>query len=532
MIFARKDALLIGVALLILASAFMTGCGDTYRPVATPINSSGGDTDNSAVVAVLNRDSLDYGTLTYIDATGDTNSGNINAGYGVLTAAYDANRAKVYVTDSTSDTISVLSSSSTTTLTMTTGTVPTRVFPGAVGYVYSISASPNTVCPSSGSVGVIDNSSIALLYNMCVGSSPAWITYDSLHYRLYVADKVDNKLYVIDTVTPKVLSYTVAVDAAPVWDVTSLDSNYVYVISQSAKTVSVVNTTTNAVVNSYTTGTGIPIKGYLDTKLNRLYVLSQGSDTTQTGTVTAYDASGLSTLVQLHAPIATGADPVEIAGLADGSRLYVANGTSNTVTQIDTGVFSAVTIPVSDNTTDRITSVAVSDDSRKVYAPLLTTGDWNNGTMSLLTTYMTSGLSSISAYKSGFVDAPCQHPINITDMVARDGGTGTLPSGTYYYVVSVIDSTGSESTTLPSNEVTITVDGSQAPKLTWTALSEAASYNVYRGTTSGGEKLLVSGLASGTNSFLDDNSYTQSSTAAAVPTGCLRQQPVQAIGWK
>lgn len=98
-----------------------------------------------------------------------------------------------------------------------------------------------------------------------------------------------------------------------------------------------------------------------------------------------------------------------------------------------------------------------------------------------------------------------------TNVVATPSGSGgTLPANTYYYVVTWIDSTGGEG--WASAEVNATTSGSTSSvALTWTAVTGAASYRIYRGTATGVENVYYT---SGTNSYTDTNA----ASTADVPT--------------
>lgn len=62
------------------------------------------------------------------------------------------------------------------------------------------------------------------------------------------------------------------------------------------------------------------------------------------------------------------------------------------------------------------------------------------------------------------------------------------PTFTYFWKVTAVNSIGE---TTGSNEVTATVEWGGSATLTWTRVDGALGYNVYRGTTSGGEQLLA-----------------------------------------
>jgi hypothetical protein len=104
-------------------------------------------------------------------------------------------------------------------------------------------------------------------------------------------------------------------------------------------------------------------------------------------------------------------------------------------------------------------------------------------------------------------------------LAAANGGLGgTLPIGTYYYVITATDGAGGE--TPKSNEVTITTAAIDLVNLSWTAEPAAAAYNIYRGPTSGSETLLASGIVGTT--YVDNGSATvapSSYTLLASPNG-------------
>lgn len=90
---------------------------------------------------------------------------------------------------------------------------------------------------------------------------------------------------------------------------------------------------------------------------------------------------------------------------------------------------------------------------------------------------------------------------------------GTLTANTYFWVVSAVNSAG---VTLASNEVTATTTGSTSSQaLSWTAVSGAASYNIYRGTSSGGENVFYN---TSSTSYTDTNATSTSGSPPTIPT--------------
>ena len=116
-------------------------------------------------------------------------------------------------------------------------------------------------------------------------------------------------------------------------------------------------------------------------------------------------------------------------------------------------------------------------------------------------------------------DMPIPAP---SDLVLADGGSGgTLAAGEYYYVVTALDGAGGETTA--SVEASIIILANHTIILTWAPVQNAASYNVYRGTSSGGEALLVgTGLPVTGTTYTDDGSATFAASTAnivAFPNG-------------
>ena len=85
---------------------------------------------------------------------------------------------------------------------------------------------------------------------------------------------------------------------------------------------------------------------------------------------------------------------------------------------------------------------------------------------------------------------------------------GTFAAGTYYWTVTATTANGE---TVASNEITATLTGSTSSNvLTWTQVTGATGYKVYRGTVSGQENKLITTIGSGSTV-----TYTDTGTAGA-----------------
>lgn len=88
---------------------------------------------------------------------------------------------------------------------------------------------------------------------------------------------------------------------------------------------------------------------------------------------------------------------------------------------------------------------------------------------------------------------------------------GTLAAGTYYYVVTAINSVGE---TIKSNEVSIATTGATSTvTVTWGVVTGATGYKIYRGTSAGNENVYYS--VGAVTTFTDTNG---ASTAGTPPT--------------
>jgi len=111
---------------------------------------------------------------------------------------------------------------------------------------------------------------------------------------------------------------------------------------------------------------------------------------------------------------------------------------------------------------------------------------WNITASALQTAFQT--MSSIGAGNVTVADTGTTAPV-ITLGTATSGGAFT--AGAQFWVVTAIVG-GVES--VASNEVTATLTSDQEQPINWSAVASATGYNVYRGTTTGMETVLVATL--------------------------------------
>jgi hypothetical protein len=109
-------------------------------------------------------------------------------------------------------------------------------------------------------------------------------------------------------------------------------------------------------------------------------------------------------------------------------------------------------------------------------------------------------------------------PSTLTQVPSGTGGTFT--AGTYYWKMTAVTAAG-EST--PGNEITTTFSGSTSSNaLSWTQVTGATGYKIYRGTSTGGENVLVTTIGSGsTVTYTDTGTAGTSATPPVVNTAAI-----------
>ncbi len=338
------------VALLVLIWA---GCGNEFRPVATPTFPPGGDPQGQRQAVSVNNAGGAVGSTTHINVSGDTVVGSHVVGQGPVHAATTPSGARIFIVNPGSDTVTtyltLLASSTPTTISLPAGSTPV--------FAHTTQATRMYIANSgTGTVGVIDASTNVVTNLVAVGNNPVALAELPSGTKLYCVNQNDNTVTVISTVDNLVVA-TIPVGNMPSFAVASDTGAFVFVANQGDGTVSVIDSATDTVTATLAVGAG-PNFLFFDNSLKRVYVTNSGG-----GSVSILRAD-VSPPVVLGAPVAVGTAPLSVTALADGSRAYVANSGSGTVSVITTSNNTVSrTITVGTNPV----SIAASSDSTKVY---------------------------------------------------------------------------------------------------------------------------------------------------------------------
>jgi len=312
------------------------GCGETYRPVATPIIPTPPNPGFTHLAVVLSGNGTNNpGASTTIDVSGDTAISQAAVGL-APSYAFLLSNSRVYVTNSLDDTVSVFSPTTPTpvnTISLPKGSTPVFATTTDTNSVYVANAGNNTVSVISINSNVVSNT-------VAVGVKPVALAELPNGDKVYVANagggvagSVDSINVIDGSVNPPIAASPAAPWSSPVAVVARSDNARVYVLDQGSGYVTAIDTSsgtsTDTVIGWAQVGAGADFIRY-DSALNRLYVTNPSGQA-----LSILDASGVTFSSQSvlgvisfaagSAACPNGCAPLSVAVLPDGSQAYVAS---------------------------------------------------------------------------------------------------------------------------------------------------------------------------------------------------------------
>ena len=448
-----------------------SGCGDQFRPVATPITPPPPDPKPTHFVFVVNRNGAnDPGTATRIDVSGDSNVGVATVGLSPVHASFVPNGSRIYVANSLEDTVSSYALTSITPVTTTSlplGSTPVFVHTTENGTMYVANA-------GSKSVAAISTISNAVTNNIMLQFRPIALAETPDGKKIYAVGSDDSgvgSVISINSIDKSLNQATTGLNA-PAWVATRSDSQRAYVLNSGSGTISTIDTFSDSVLSDVPVSVGANFMLY-DPKLNRLYItnptartvsiLDASTDPPSSLTdepVTIPEYSPQKSSDPLNPCQGTAVTPTSIAALPDGTRAYVAsfqvsgtlicsqvsviNTTNNTVTnstglvfvvpasgplttavpvaQDEAGCKAARPAPAAINTGFRL-SVASAADSSKVYV-----ANCDAGSTAIIPTSSAAQTANVPSPVSDFP------PMTTTVSIAAASQSGTTTTYTYTLV--------------------------------------------------------------------------------------------------
>ena len=398
---------------IIVVCVLICGCGDVFRPVATPLPQPAPDPQSFRIAAFTSceidpntKDCNPAGQTSMVSAlnvSGDTVEGVVPVGLSPKFALVSNNGASAIITtaDFDGDTLTQLVDSHLTTTPSVSAATTIGLPPGA-NPASLVTANGTTYVAESGRnvVGVISGAPLALTTEIPVGNDPVNLTVLPSGDKIYAVNQVDNSVTVISTTTNSVLT-TIAVGSTPVFAVPSADSSHVFVVNKGANTVSVIDATSDMPVSTLVVGSS-PNFAFADVRNHRILVTNP-----QSNSLSIIDADPTSpTFDSVIKSIAVGTNPTSVTALADGSRIYVANTNSNSVS-----VINSLSLTVTKTISVGTSPVSISSDQESAK---VVTANRDSFDVSVINTSTDSELINANTGQPERISAPLCNPVTVT----------------------------------------------------------------------------------------------------------------------
>jgi YVTN family beta-propeller protein len=385
----NRPPLIPGLAPAMLGiAALLAGCGETPRPVVTPVAVTGPAPQPQSYAVVTTTSGLGTAGLANVfDAAGDTLLTQALLGNGplALTLSSTAGSATTANTDGTVNTF-------TPSTTLQTKNIQSSTLLQPAQPVNLLSTATNLYItePDIPAVAVLSNNSsgiFQLTQQLPVPASPINLAGNSNASRVYsiTQDNGSNQVAFGDCETPAqvttpgqvqsietstvTISRTLPVGICPVYGIGSTDNNRVFILNRGSGTVTVINsqfneldTTPNLPNLNPATGTIVlpPPAGVAPAAFNAGPVFADYYTPTAQLVTANYDSNTItiintnldvfgndSSLFGQAVTVAVGNGPDTLTILRDGSRVYVANQKDSTVSVVSLTSFKVLaTIPV------------------------------------------------------------------------------------------------------------------------------------------------------------------------------------------
>ena len=328
----RPRTALVSYLISICGCVLLSGCGNTFRPIAQAIPQAGGDPGLTKNAIILSSYGSSPGTATHIDVSGDTTVAVHTLGANPVHAGF-AGGVRFIAANKTEDTLTEYLTFGGAGISTITISLPTGSCPVFVQSRENLNAYVANNC--AGTVSVISLTTLNLRNTVAVGSGPVGLAELPGGSKVYVANQGSNSVTVINTSDLSTSTITAGIGSAPSYIEASSDSACVYVANQASGTVSTINTATDTVVAApLAVGAG-PNFLRFDATLRRLYVVNTAGNSVSVIAHIVDTAGNCTPSLLTTTPIAVGAQPTSMAVLADGTRAYVTNRGSNSVSVID-----------------------------------------------------------------------------------------------------------------------------------------------------------------------------------------------------
>jgi len=307
-----------------------------------------------AEIFVVNSGS---GTVSVLSDSNYAVLASVTVGQSPYRGIYDPGKGEIFVANYGANSVSVISDSSNAVVaTVHVGTPPSSfAYDSAKGEVFVANSGASTV-------SVISDSSNAVVATVQVGTGPYDLDYDSAKGEVFVANAYSRSVSVISDSTNQVIA-TVNVGSGPLGVAYDSAKGEVFVANSVSGTVSVMSDGNNAVVATVQVGTS-PGATIYDSAKGEIFVLNRGS-----ASVSVISDSTNTVL----ATVSVGTKPYGAAYDSAKGEIFVANEGDGTVSVISdsygTSTYTSSTSSVSTSTAPTTTTSSAPDIVQQVWVP-------------------------------------------------------------------------------------------------------------------------------------------------------------------
>ena len=326
-----------------------------------------------------------------------------------------------YIPNEGSNSVSVIN-----TATLAVSTISTGIGNNPNGTVVSPVLPKVYVTNSTdGTVSVINTSTNTVIsggnYPITVGTDPLGAAISPNGALVFISNDGSGSVSVINTATDTVIK-TITVGTNPNGMAVSPDGTTLYVANAGSTSVSVITISTLAVSSTVTTGIGTgPCAVAVSPDGSTLYVVNDTG-----GTVSVLKTATLTPVT--GSPVTVGTAPNSVAVTPDGTKAFVTNTVSRSVSVIDASTLAVTNVSIGGATTEPY-SVSITPDGTQAYI----TNAITSGSVYIIST--TSPYSNISgspitlgSNPTGWGQFLPTRSISMTTLYAAPQGRLTLTS--------------------------------------------------------------------------------------------------------
>ena len=291
------------------------------------------------------------GTVSVLSDSDFTILATVPVGQQPYRDIYDSGRGEIFVANYGDNSVSVISDVTNTVV----ATVPVGLSPSS--FAYDSGKGEIFVANSGGNtVSVISDSTNAVVATVTVGSNPYDLDYDSGKGEIFVANSFSRSVSIISDINNQVVA-TVPVGSGPLGVAYDSAKGEVFVANSVSNTVSVISDSTNTVIATVNVGTS-PGPMVYDSKTGEIFAVNRGS-----GSVSVISDSTNAVVTTLT----VGAKPYGAAYDSGRGEIFVTNYGDGTLSVMSDSSNTS-TLPGTNATSDLLQQVWVPEPTNTVVA--------------------------------------------------------------------------------------------------------------------------------------------------------------------